>query len=160
MIGFSHHDHLLKTQLPLKGALVGTLVVTALLPVLGQLMLPHPQPIPGAPIDWEPVLLFMHLISDLVIGLAYVVISVGLFIFACGMTHFFSVLLLWEPLYWAAGGMKYLTAIVSMGTAVTIPYLLPRALKLLDLGQRSEHQRVELEEAHAELTHDAELLRD
>jgi two-component system, cell cycle sensor histidine kinase and response regulator CckA len=172
---------LLRTIPPsLQGALVGTLVFTAILPVLGQVFLPHPDR-PNA-VNWDPIFFFLHVISDLMIGLAYVVISAGLIVFArragrslpflwafvafglfivaCGMTHFFAVLTLWEPLAWTAGGMKYLTAIVSMGTAAAIPYLLPQALQLLDLGRRSERQRAELEQTHVELTRRAALLND
>ncbi|MBI1819181.1 MAG: hypothetical protein HYR81_02490, partial [Nitrospirae bacterium] len=73
----------------------------------------------------NPGLIWLHFVSDLLIGMAYMAISFtmayivyrsrrdipfswmflafGLFIVACGMTHFMEVLTLWNPLYWLSG---------------------------------------------------------
>src|SRR5262249_50334785 len=99
---------------------------------------------------WEPRLVALHGISDFLIGVSYLAISLtlaylvyrardhipfqwmvlafGLFIVACGITHFMEVLTLWRPVYWLAGDVKVLTAMASVGTAVPLPPLLPEVL--------------------------------
>ena len=81
----------------------------------------------------NPALIWMHLITNLLIGLAYVAISgtlihltrktgrripflwafvaFGVFIISCGATHFMAALTLWEPVYWMAGGVLWITAL-------------------------------------------------
>jgi signal transduction histidine kinase len=97
---------------------------------------------------WDKSLLATHLISDLLIGVSYVVISFalaalvhrarrdipfhvlfvafGLFIVTCGMTHFMEVWTLWRPVYWLSGGVKLVTAAASVATAAAMPFMLPR----------------------------------
>src|SRR5262249_4520428 len=92
---------------------------------------------------WQPQLLALHGISDFLIGVSYLAISLtlaylvyrardhipfqwmvlafGLFIIACGMTHFMEVWTLWRPVYWLAGDVKVLTAMASVGTAGALP---------------------------------------
>src|SRR4051812_32092385 len=75
-----------------------------------------------------PQLTWLHVVSDLLIGLSYVAISAtlvylvyrgrrdipfhsmflafGTFIVACGGTHFMEIVTVWNPLYWLAGGVK------------------------------------------------------
>lgn len=109
---------------------------------------------------WQPDLLALHVISDLVIGLAYFSIPVALavylmrrkdmhftwmiwlfaaFILACGTTHFLSILVLWVPAYGLEGVVKAITALVSIGTAILIWPLLP---KLLALPSPAQLQRL------------------
>ena len=98
---------------------------------------------------WNPALLWTHFVSDLLIGLAYVTISVslawlvhrarrdipfsvafvafGLFIVTCGLTHFMGIWTLWQPVYWLEGGVKVVTALASVGTAIAMPFWVPRA---------------------------------
>ncbi|HEY0777552.1 MAG TPA: hypothetical protein VGD56_06270, partial [Gemmatirosa sp.] len=97
---------------------------------------------------WNRPLLLTHVTADLLIGISYVVISVtlallvhrarrdipfsvvfvafGLFIITCGMTHFLEVWTLWHPAYWLSGGVKAITAVASVATAVVLPFLVPR----------------------------------
>ena len=105
----------------------------------------------GTCLFWRPDLLWLHVISDLAIGLAYYSIPVALlvflarrrsveftglivlfaaFIIACGTTHFFSVWTLWHADYAAEGLAKALTAVISVVTAVLIWPMLRRALVL------------------------------
>jgi diguanylate cyclase (GGDEF)-like protein/PAS domain S-box-containing protein len=49
-----------------------------------------------------------------------------LLILACGLTHLLSVVVLWKPLYWLEGGLKLLTACISLVTAAALPFYLPR----------------------------------
>ena len=52
------------------------------------------------------------------------------FITACGLTHVAGLVTMWQPYYGAAGLVKASTALVSVGTAVAIWPLIPRALAL------------------------------
>src|SRR5215470_14492741 len=83
---------------------------------------------------WDRWLLAVHAVSDTLIGLAYVAISLslvyfvrrrrdvpfpsmflafGTFIVACGATHFMELWTLWHPTYWLSAGIKVVTAVAS-----------------------------------------------
>lgn len=122
---------------------------------------------------WKPSLVWLHVTSDSLIGIAYVAISTslayfvykarrnmpfhwmflafGALIIACGMTHFLAVWTLWNPTYWLSGYVKLITAIASVTTAISLPPLIPKSLKLLDSAQVSEERRLNLERANQEL---------
>ena len=76
---------------------------------------------------WLPQLVWLHVVSDAVIALAYVSIPVtllafarkrrklpfgwvlfasGVFIISCGMTHVLEIVTVWYPAYWLAGAVK------------------------------------------------------
>src|SRR3954469_9182301 len=94
----------------------------------------------------DPNLIRLHVISDSLIGLAYFSISLtlvylvqkanvpfhlafiafGVFIGACGATHFMEVWTIWEPHYWLAGIVKAVTAVASVATAIWLYPLLPQ----------------------------------
>ncbi len=113
--------------------------------------LPH-----GSCLLWTPALLALWVLSDALIALAYYSIPValvyfvrkrqdlafhwmfllfGAFIFWCGTTHVLEVWTLWQPLYWLEGGVKAVTAAISLTTAVLLWSLLPRALALPSSAQ-------------------------
>jgi len=120
-----------------------------------------------------PSLIRLHLISDVLIGCSYVAISgtlaylvyrarrdipfhwiflaFGMFIVACGMTHFMEVLTLWNPTFWLSGYIKLVTAIASVATAVILPPLVPKTLELVQTAKLSEERRIKLESANEEL---------
>jgi signal transduction histidine kinase len=122
---------------------------------------------------WNPRLVLLHVLSDSLIGFAYVSISVTLiyfvykmyhdlpfrwifvafggFIIACGMTHFLEVLTLWYALYWLSGTVKLITAAVSLSTAVLLPPLIPKVQALIESAKTSEERKRQLENAHREL---------
>ncbi len=100
---------------------------------------------------WEPGLIWLHAVSDVLIALAYFSIPLALlaflrrrrdfgfpglallfvaFITLCGLTHAIGVLTLWQSWYWLEGGVKALTAAVSLITAIAIWPLIPRALAI------------------------------
>ncbi|PSB24459.1 PAS domain-containing sensor histidine kinase [Chlorogloea sp. CCALA 695] len=100
---------------------------------------------------WNPYLLGLHIVGDLLIALAYYSIPVMLFYFvrqrqdvpfkgifllfaafivSCGTTHLMEIWTLWYPTYWLAGGLKVITAIVSLYTASELFDLIPEALVL------------------------------
>jgi PAS domain S-box-containing protein len=122
---------------------------------------------------WNPALLRLHLVSDLLIGSAYFVISLtllffvrnakrdipfswiflgfGTFIIACGLTHFMDIWTLWVPVYWLSGMVKLLTAAASVTVAIVLPPLLPKSLALIRAANLSEVRRNELEIANQAL---------
>lgn len=126
-------------------ALVGA---TALSPSLRgtDAYMPH-----GVCYRWQPGLIRLHLISDLLIGLAYAAIPFillrltrlrrdlpfdwmfllfGVFIVACGLTHFMEIWTLWYPDYWLSGTVKAITAAASVPTAYLLFRLVPKALAI------------------------------
>lgn len=116
----------------------------------------------------NPPLVWTHAITDLLIGCSYVVISAvltwlvhrarrdipfswvflafGLFIVACGATHFMEVLTLWRAKYWLSAAVKIVTAVASVATAIVLPPLVPRTLQIIRDAKISEARRVELQE--------------
>ncbi len=119
---------------------------------------------------WSPILLWLHVISDLLITLAYYSIPLILlyfirqrkdfpypllaamfagFIIACGTTHLLSAITIWIPLYWLDGLLKAFTAIISVATAVLMLWVIPRALSLpstVQLQAEIQHRKT-VEEA-------------
>jgi len=122
---------------------------------------------------WRPEVVRLHVSSDLLIGLSYVAISAtlaylvhrarreipfhwmilafGLFIVACGGTHFMEVYTLWRPRYWLSGDIKLLTAAASVATAIALPPLVPKVLALIRDAKLSQERKRRLEAANAEL---------
>jgi signal transduction histidine kinase len=120
-------------------------------------------------------LIALHVGSDVAIWLSYVAISCtlaylvwrtrsdvpfswmflafGLFIVACGFTHFMEVVVLWKPLYWLAGDVKLVTAVASVVTAIALPGLIPQVHKMVTAASLSEERRVQLEKANEGLQH-------
>jgi PAS domain S-box-containing protein len=129
---------------------------------------------------WKPGLVGLHVASDLLIGLAYLSISItlvrlvqrirlpfhgmflafGLFIAACGATHFMEVLTLWHPVYWLSGAVKVVTAFASVITAVLLPPLIPQVVGLVQLADLAEERRVQLEKANSELANLYERVKE
>lgn len=152
---------------------------------------------------WNARLVWLHVVSDSLIALAYFTIPCtllwfvrkrrdvpfswmfvlfGAFIVACGATHVMEVWNLWHAQYWLAGGLKAVTAVASVATAILLAWLVPQALELPNLSDwaranvalESEiHERRELEidlrisesrfreQAELlELTHDAIIVRN
>ncbi|MEG4022831.1 PAS domain S-box protein [Microcoleus sp. S13C4] len=100
---------------------------------------------------WQTNLVGLHILSDGLIALAYYSIPImliyfvrqrqdtpfqkvfllfGAFIIACGTTHIMEIWTLWFPTYWVAGGLKAITALISIYTASELVFLIPSALAL------------------------------
>ena len=100
---------------------------------------------------WKPELLWLNIISDSLITLAYYSIPImlvyfvykrrdlpfdkvfllfGVFIVSCGTGHLMDVWTLWHPDYWLSGLVKAITTLVSVYTALELVPLLPKALAL------------------------------
>ena len=105
----------------------------------------------GACYLWLPSILWLHIISDSIIALAYfsipfalwyfvkkrsdlvyrwVFVLFGVFICLCGTTHLISIWTIWHPDYWLDGLIKAATALVSIVTALLIWPLIPKLLQL------------------------------
>ncbi len=101
--------------------------------------------------DWTPALGWLHIVSDLLIFLAYFAIPFALaivmlrrrdfpfgallalfvaFILACGTTHLIEAIIFYKPVYRVAGIAKAITAVVSVTTAVVLIRALPSLLAL------------------------------
>ncbi|MEH2434216.1 MAG: ATP-binding protein [Nostoc sp.] len=112
---------------------------------------------------WKTGLVWLHIISDATIAFAYysipflliyfiskrkdvpfngVFLLFGAFIIACGTGHLMDIWTLWHPDYWIAGGLKALTAIISIYTAFALFYLMPQALILPSPAQLEVINRV------------------
>ncbi|MEG4391932.1 PAS domain S-box protein [Microcoleus sp. BROC3] len=133
---------------------------------------------------WQTNLVGLHILSDGLIALAYYSIPImliyfvrqrqdtpfqnvfflfGAFIIACGTTHIMEIWTLWFPTYWLSGGLKAITALISIYTASELVFLIPSALALpspaqlitanqalekeIDERQRAENERKQIEVA-------------
>jgi PAS domain-containing protein len=128
---------------------------------------------------WEPELIWLHVVSDACIAVAYFSIPFALailvtkrrdlqfgwvywafavFIMACGLTHVLSIYTLWVPVYGIEGIVKALTAVASVFTAGALWPLLP---KILTIPSPFELQKVQaaLEEEETKNRDAAQLLR-
>ncbi len=109
-------------------------------------MAPH-----GYCLLWLPELIWLHVLANAMIAIAYFSIPVGLRYFArkrpdmpfrrifilfasfiglCGMTHVFDILVLWWPAYGLQGLLLLTTGLISGATAIFLWRILPLALTL------------------------------
>lgn len=115
---------------------------------------------------WQSNLVWLHIISDSLIALAYYSIPItlvyfvrqrqdlpfnrifwlfGCFIVACGTNHIMEIWTLWHPTYWLSGLLKTFTAMISVYTALVLIPTVPQALALPSPEQ--------LEKTNQELLH-------
>jgi PAS domain S-box-containing protein len=101
--------------------------------------------------QWNPLVLWLHVISDAVIVVSYFCIPIvliylivrrrdlpfnwmfgmfGLFIVGCGTTHLMEIWTIWHASYLTAGVIKAITAFASAATAILLVRLLPKAVAL------------------------------
>jgi signal transduction histidine kinase/ActR/RegA family two-component response regulator len=100
--------------------------------------------------QWQAGILALHVIADSLIALAYfsipftllyfvrrrkdlqfnwIFVCFAVFIVACGLTHLVEIWTVWEPVYWLSGGVKAVTALASVPTAVLLARLIPSAVR-------------------------------
>jgi two-component sensor histidine kinase len=105
---------------------------------------------------WRPDLMTLHIASDAVIAFSYysipfaliyfivrrpdvqfrwIAVLFGVFILACGTTHVLGIVVLWDPIYWVDGGVKAITAVSSILTAILVWRIMPQALAIPSTGQ-------------------------
>jgi PAS domain S-box-containing protein len=120
-------------------------------------LLPH-----GACLLWNRSLLLLHGFSDFLIALSCFSITLALaafvrkrkdlgftsvflffaaFIIANGITHLMAVVTIWTPAYGLDGGVKALTATLSVVTSVLLWPLIPKAAALPNPAQLEAAQR-------------------
>jgi PAS domain S-box-containing protein len=99
---------------------------------------------------WRPALLAIHVAADSLIALAYftipftlvyfvrkradlgftwIFLSFAIFIVACGASHVMEIWTIWFPMYWLSGGIKIITALASVMTAILLVKLVPATLR-------------------------------
>ncbi len=127
---------------------------------------------------WRPELLWLHVISDAFIFLAYMCIPAtliyilsirkdlifskvmalfGAFVLLCGFTHLLAVWNVWNGTYWLSGWVKALAAVVSVATAYMLWKLIP-TLKNIPTVEKLQIEVDKREAAEAELYKKAERL--
>jgi signal transduction histidine kinase/ActR/RegA family two-component response regulator len=120
---------------------------------------------------WMPSILWTSVISDALIALAYLTIPIslvyfirkrrdmpfdwmfiafGVFILACGATHVMDVWVIWRPDYVVAVGLKAITAVASVVTAIAMVRLIPIALRIPSPAQLAA-VNAELQKANDDL---------
>ncbi len=136
---------------------------------------------------WRPEVLWTHVVSDMVIAIAYYIIPVLLgifllkqrhkfpypeilglfvaFIFLCGTTHIFNIITTWYPIYLEEGWVKALTAGMSILTAFVLLPKLPQLIVMPGLQQayhqlKAVNQSLESKQAEMELIYNASLDRE
>ncbi len=101
--------------------------------------------------EWNTKVIWLQVVSDGLIALAYYSIPITLiyfvrkrkdlsfdwifvcfaiFIVACGTTHLMEIVNIWQPVYWLSGFIKAITAGTSIVTAILLVRLLPTALAI------------------------------
>jgi signal transduction histidine kinase len=159
-----------RRQLALAGAISIAVIAIPLVfrSLLSSTFLPH-----AFCYSWDHRLITLHLVSDVLIWLSYVAIAstlvylvwrartdmpfhwmflaFGVFIVACGFTHFMEVVTLWKPLYWLSGYMKAITAAASVMTALVLPTLVPKIIALTKAAVRTEQVQADLLASNREL---------
>ncbi|HKE94790.1 MAG TPA: ATP-binding protein [Povalibacter sp.] len=130
---------------------------------------------------WEPGVLWLNVIPDVLIALAYLAIPFvllhvarrrpdlpfnwlfvwfGIFIAACGLTHVMEVWNVWHAHYWAQGIVKLVTAAASIPAAWLLWKSLPAILRLpspIQMQQTNDalaRANSELEAFTASVSHD------
>ena len=100
---------------------------------------------------WQTPLVGLHVTADALIAIAYYSIPLiliyfvrqsdelpfknifllfGAFILSCGTTHLAEIWTLWHPNYWLYGGLKAVTALISLYTAFSLIPIVPNVLEL------------------------------
>lgn len=142
----------------------------------GEQFLPH-----GHSYMWTPGILGMHVISDLLIAMAYfaipfvlvyiarrrrdlpfngLMLCFGIFIVCCGLTHLMDVWNVWHAHYWLEGLVKVMTAAAAVPTAIMLWRALPAILavpsqrQLRDANESLARANRELEAFTASVSHD------
>ena len=121
---------------------------------------------------WQPAMVWLQVVSNFSIGVAYLSISVtlvhlvrrvrglpfqwmyvafGVFIVTCGFTHFMDVWVIWRPDYWFDGSVRVVTAVASVGAAIFLVPLVPKAMELAGAARLAEERGLRMRELNVEL---------
>ncbi|MEQ5807494.1 PAS domain S-box protein [Alteromonas sp. NFXS44] len=132
---------------------------------------------------WNPEILWLNVISDLLIATAYFSIPIAIFYFVrqrsdlkfkgifilfslfialCGVTHLISIFVIWHGAYGLHGIAKLVTAIVSCITAYKVYSSIPAALQLPNVNQlkkaMEDASNARLENLRLENEHQQDLI--
>ncbi len=121
---------------------------------------------------WQPDILWTHVLSDILIAMAYYAIPVILaiflikrrqsfpfpeilalfvaFIFLCGTTHLLRIYVTWYPAYQIEGWLKAVTAFISVVTAIVLVPRLPQLISLPGIQEAYKQSQEALEKANEE----------
>src|SRR5437879_4076731 len=129
---------------------------------------------------WQPGILWLHVISDSLIVLAYYSIPVilwyftrqrpgfklsglilmfGGFIFACGTTHLMNIWNFWHSTYRLEGVIKAITGALSVATAIASLRLAPTATKIAMPEEMEQINAALRQEIEARKEAEQELVR-
>jgi signal transduction histidine kinase/CheY-like chemotaxis protein len=119
----------------------------------------------GACLSWQPVLIWLNVVSDALVAVAFLVTAfvlasfvlrrrrdvmfrsafwiLAIFFAVCGIIHLLSILTVWVPDYRIEAAIKAVTAPISIAVTVAMLLMLPRILVL--------PTRIQLAEAYAAL---------
>lgn len=118
---------------------------------------------------------FVHMVADVILGLAYIAIAsvlvalvrrvreipfpgafiaFAVFIVTCGLVHLGEAATHWSPLSWSVAVLKLLCAVASVGTAVALVPLLPRAVSLATTRALLQAELASRERSIEALTHE------
>lgn len=142
----------------------------------GEQFLPH-----GHSYMWTPGVLWMHVICDILIAMAYfampfvllhlarrrrdlpfnrLLVAFGIFVVSCGLTHLLAVWNVWHADYWLEGVIKAITIAAAIATAILLWRALPTILsvpshrQLRDANESLARANRELEAFTASVSHD------
>lgn len=149
----------------MKRTVIFTLLVTILLGIISFVLLSYSKETLWSGANFEPhsvhfynypILMWLAVISNIAIGLAYFSIPFSLlyfikkrkdvefnwlfvlfssFIFWCGIHHFVHVLTYWYPIYAVQASVDFVTAGVSLLTAVLLWRFMPKAIQLPKISE-------------------------
>jgi len=116
--------------------------------------------------QWDPGILWTSVISDALIFASYIAIPFalvmlimrkrkdlpfnwmfvcfGVFIVACGLTHFMEIVTVWKPYYPISAIIKAITALASVPTALILFRVAPKIVQLPTLKQLVHEQGLRL----------------
>lgn len=122
---------------------------------------------------WDPEVLWLNVLSDVLTAAAYYAIPIllfrfarqrrdvsfqgiflafGVFILACGTTHLMEAITVWTPVYRVEGLVKAVTAMASIATFAILAPMVPQLVKLpspAQLAQVNQRLAGEIEERRA-----------
>ncbi len=86
------------------------------------------------------------------IPLHWMFVAFGLFIVACGFTHFMEVVTIWIPVYVLSACVKVVTAAASVVTAILLPPRIPEVLGLIRKAKESDEALQNLRRSEGRLS--------
>lgn len=127
----------------------------------------------GEAMGWEPVVVPMHLISDLAVGASFMGVGgmflyiafrayshipfqwslfvIGIMVMLDGGAHILSAANVFNTDYGLAAAVKYADAILAVGTLFAVPPFLKRRIQIYEQASQSERNRRKLESLNESL---------